>query len=91
MAVISMITEQWTRSILPPCPTYGIWGSRKTSWDGAANKKTYEREFSGVVRLTKIKTDRKIVEVRENLKNDKRTNWTWRDRDREERERRNWR
>ena len=39
MAVISMIIEQWTRSILPPCPIYGMWGSRKTSWDGPANKK----------------------------------------------------
>ena len=27
------------RSILPPCPIDGMWGSRKTSWDGQANKK----------------------------------------------------
>ena len=22
-----------------PCPIYGMWGGRKTSWDGSANKK----------------------------------------------------
>ena len=39
MASLSMIIEQCTRSILPPCPIHGMWDSRKTSWDGPANKK----------------------------------------------------
>ena len=43
MAGLSMIIDQCTRSIPPPCPIHGMWGGRKTSWDGAANKKTKKR------------------------------------------------
>ena len=43
-----MIIEQTTRSILPPCPTHGMWGSRKTSWDGPANKKIAFSDLSKI-------------------------------------------
>ena len=42
----AQIKFQWTRSIPPPCPIYGMWGGRKTSWDGSANKKNFsERQM----------------------------------------------
>ena len=36
MASLSMLIDLCTRSILPPCPIYGMWGSRKTSCNGLA-------------------------------------------------------
>ena len=36
-----------TRSILPPCSIHGMWGSRKTSCDGLAKKKTIVKGLGG--------------------------------------------
>ena len=39
----SLINE--TRSLLPPCSIHGMRGTRKTSSDGLANKKTFQFSF----------------------------------------------